>query len=93
MLTFARYYVQELMAAKDRQDVETAAQRETLQVRSLSSSVVDLGHFGTDPVRNHGSVQLAYGMCSFRHTVKTIYIYFFAYYLTVLTYIYIILQR
>jgi hypothetical protein len=41
MLTFARYYVQELMAAKDRQDVETAAQRETLQVRSLSSSVVD----------------------------------------------------
>jgi hypothetical protein len=29
------------MAAKDRQDVETAAQRETLQVRSLSSSVVD----------------------------------------------------
>jgi hypothetical protein len=29
------YCVQELMAAKDRQDVETAAQRETLQVRSL----------------------------------------------------------
>ncbi len=86
------------MAAKDRQDVETAAQRETLQVRSLSSSVVDLGHFGTgtDPVRIHGSVQLAYGPpCYFRHTIKTIYIffYFFAYYLTFLTYIYIILQR
>ncbi len=37
------------MAAKDRQDVETAAQRETLQVRSLSSSAVDPWHFGTDP--------------------------------------------
>ncbi len=83
------------MAAKDRQDVETAAQRETLQVRSLSYSVLDLGHFGTDPVRIHGSVQLAYGLFSFRHTVKTIYIFFnfVAYYLTFLTYIYIILQR
>jgi hypothetical protein len=66
------------MAAKDRQDVETAAQRETLQVTSLSSSVVDLGHFGTDPVRIHGSVQLAYGPpFYFRHTVKTKYIFLF----------------